>query len=129
MSAATAYAAATGFERETGCGIDLLIAHGVVIAAGSKWGGCLHLPEYRAGIGGPAIAFVRAFGTPLVVRRGADAAVLLFPNGLVAYVNGMQSQGGVVVAYLAVQVRGSTIVPRIGYLAGEDTDAHVSQAP
>ena len=128
MPATKAYAAATRFERETGCGIDLLIAHGVVIAAGSKWGGCLHLPAYR-GIGSPAIALVRVFGTPLIVRRGADEAALLFPNGLVAYVNGMPSRGGGVVAYLAVQVRGSAVVPRIGYLAREDTDAHESQAP
>lgn len=127
MPAATAYAAAIRFERETGCGIDLLIAQGVVVAAGTRWGGCLHLPT--AEVGSPAIALVRAFGTPLVVRRSGDKAVLLFPNGLVAYVNGMESRGGVVVSYLAVQVRGSAIVPQIGYLAGEDTDAHISQVP
>ncbi|HLW48452.1 MAG TPA: hypothetical protein VKW09_11870 [bacterium] len=99
--------AAARFERETGCGIDLLVAHGVVIAAGSAWGGCLDLQLPRdtsagpfflpviVGIGRPPLVLVSVFGPPLVVRQGADSTALIFPNGLVAHVGAVHAQGGV----------------------------------
>jgi len=131
MPATEAREAAEQFERKTGCYIDLLVAREVVIAAGSRWGGCLDLLLPRntqpmaifagpfslplaVGIGGPAVALVNAFGTPLVVRQAADEAALIFPNGLVAHVGGVHAQGGVV-TYLAVQAPGSRSVPQIGH--------------
>jgi hypothetical protein len=138
MPARAARVAATRFERTTGCGIDLLVAHDVIAAAGSSWGGCLNLQlssdteaalarlsagpffvlhaPFVVGTGGPPAVLINAFGLPSVVRRGADIAVLVFANGLVAHVGATQMRGGVV-DYLAVQVPGVRSIPRIGYLA------------
>jgi hypothetical protein len=138
MPATEAREAAAMFERKTGCGIDLLVEHGVVVAAGSPWAGCLHLQlpsdtplmvvsdglsflpvvPVVVGISGPPVALVNAFGAALVVSQGADNAALIFPNGLVAHVSGMHAHGGIV-SYLAVQATGSMSVPQIGHFTDE----------
>lgn len=123
--------AAIRFEHETGCEIDLLMARGVVVAAGSAWGACLYLQlpsgtppmlmsdgmrdlPVVVGVGGPAAALIDVFGTPSVVRQGTDEAALIFPNGLAARVGSVHADGGIV-TYLAVQAAGATAAPRIGY--------------
>jgi hypothetical protein len=137
MPAGQARRVVAQFNRATGCDIDLLVARGVVIAAGSPWGGCLDLQlpsdtpptasvgpiAHRVappivGIGGPPAALVHAFGPPLVVRQGADSAILIFTNGLVAHVGATRVRGGMV-TYLAVQAAGVASVPQIGYFVGE----------
>jgi len=70
------------------------------------------------GIGGSAVALVNTFGTPLIVRQGADEAAFIFPNGLVAHVGSMHAQGGIV-TYLAVQALGARSVPKIGHFTDE----------
>ena len=142
MPARAARAAAIRFERTTGCGIDLLVAHDVVLAAGSSWGGCLNLQlpsdtetalvrlsagpffvlntPFAVGTGGPPALLINAFGVPSLVRRGADTAVLVFANGLVAHAGATHMRGGVV-DYLAVQARGAKSIPRIGYLTDVGT--------
>ncbi len=137
MPAGEARRIAAQFTRATGCDIDLLVARGVVIAAGSRWGGCLDLqlppdtlseasvdpaidavPWLIVGIGGPPAALVDAFGTPLAMRRHADSAIVIFTNGLVAHVGAVHLNGGMV-TYLAVQPAGMASVPQIGYFIGE----------
>ena len=123
--------AALAFEQATGCHIDLLIAKGQVSAAGTDFGGCLEVfvPQNirrvvsRVGffqqpegpfVGGPASAFVAAFGAHLELRLGARQTALVWPQGMVAYV--VANNGGKgTVTYLAVVVPGSKQVPAIGY--------------
>jgi hypothetical protein len=111
--------AASTFEKQTRCNIDLLAAHDVVIAAGTSWGGCLELQlprEFTAhvGIGGHPLALIRAFGTPLIQRHSPDRAALIFADGLVAHVGIMRVRGGMV-SYLAIQPPGWSSVPPIGH--------------
>src|SRR5215472_6947460 len=108
MPVSAARVAAARFERTTGCSIDLLVARGVIAAAGSSWGGCLNLQlpkdseaalmqlsagpyfvlkaPFVVGTGGPPAVLINAFGRPSLVRRGANSAMLVFGNGLVAHV-------------------------------------------
>jgi len=133
MDADAARAAAARFERETGCTIDIAIAADRVIAAGTRFGGCLSLElpadarpavvqagtfllPLAAGIGGPAAALVNAFGQPRVTPLGGDQAALVWPQGLAAHVGGVSHMGGIV-TYLAVVALGTREAPRIGHFA------------
>lgn len=134
MPVREARAAAARFEHATGCDIDLLVAGGVVVAAGSSWGGCLDLqvpPDARPmvmfrlsflpapiGVGGPPDVLVDAFGAPSMVRQDVNGLVLIFSNGLAARV-------GAVVSYVAVQAAGLRSVPRFGDFANETERVHL----
>jgi hypothetical protein len=136
MAESEARAAAARFERETdGCTIDIAVAAGRVIAAGTRYGGCLSLElpaetqplvvqagtfllPLPAGIGGPAIALINAFGRPLAVRLGGDEVAFVWPQGLAAHVGAASDHGGVV-TYLAVVAPDSTAVPRIGHFVDD----------
>lgn len=108
------------FEYQTGCNIDLLAARGVVIAAGSPWGGCLTLQVPRQttppvdGIGDPPALLAEVFGRPQTMHLGGDRVALVFADGLVAHVGVLHVHGGFV-TYLAVQPRGWRSVPGIGH--------------
>ena len=129
MSDDDAANAAGKFKRTTGCVIDLIAQGHHVVAAGSRFGGCLSLavPEGAApavaergsgsvsiiGIGGSASALVRAFGRPLAVPLRDGAVALICPDGLVARVVPVHDDG--IVTYFAIVPPGTTTVPSIGY--------------
>lgn len=126
-----AQARAARFERQTGCNIDLLAAEGVVIAAGSPWGGCLELQlprEFSAhvGIGGHPATLMQVFGIPLILRHSLDRAALIFADGLVAHVGTMRVRGGMV-TYLAIRSPVSSSLPPIGHFA-DWPEARVGEA-
>ena len=132
MSAYDAAGVALAFERATGCQIDLLIVGGHVAAAGTPFGGCLHVSHPRTthevatalglpptrwepDMDRPASDFVAAFGNPHEVGLNANRLALIWPQGLVAHVSGIHDGDGTV-TYLAVVKPGTTAVPAIGYL-------------
>ena len=132
MSAYDAAGVALAFEQASGCQIDLLIRDGLVVAAGTRFGGCLHVSRsHTAGnmagtpespalhwdpvVDGPASDFIAAFGDPVAVRLQSNRLALIWPQGLVAHVSGIHDGDGNV-TYLAVVAPGSHSVPAIGYL-------------
>lgn len=132
MAAYDAAGVALAFERATGCQIDLLIVAGRVVAAGTRFGGCLHLSLSRVPpsvastlelpplhwdpvMDGPASDFVAAFGAPIEVGLNMNRLALIWSQGLVAHVGGIRNGDGNV-TYLAVVMPGTTAVPAIGYL-------------
>lgn len=132
MSAYDAAGVALAFEHATGCQIDLLIVAGRVVAAGTRFGGCLRLslPDAARNVAttvglasvrwdpvmdGPASDFVAAFGRPREVGLNANRLALIWPQGLVAHVSGIHEGDGNV-TYLAVVAPATTEVPLIGYL-------------
>jgi hypothetical protein len=115
-----------------GCAIDVLVEGSLVVAAGTRWAGCLELTLPRAAqpvgmlisgtafpvwpaIGNPPYPFVTVFGRPTIVHLDDDSAALIWHNGLVALVEGVREGDGVV-TYLAVIAPGSTAVPPVGLL-------------
>jgi len=122
---------AFAFEHRTGCHIDLLIIAGRVNAAGTRFGGCLEvlvpddntrisgptdfaLPWTGPFVGGPASAFILAFGDYLQVNLSTHHVALIWPQGLVAHVADAPVASDVV-TYLAVVASGSKQIPAIGY--------------
>ena len=115
-----------------GCTIDVLVIASRVVAAGTRWGGCLDLALPRGArpvgvslagtvfrawpaIGSTPFPFVAVFGQPIIVPFDNDSAALIWRNGLVALVEGIRDGDGVV-TYLAVTRRGSEAVPQVGLL-------------
>jgi hypothetical protein len=132
MSATEGVRVALQFQRATRCQIDLLIVDGRVAAAGTRFGACLEvsLPKPLivgwAGfppilpdpiIGGPASAFITAFGDPLKIPLAANSMALIWSQGMVVHVSGFAA-GQAVVTYVAVVAPGSRGVPAIGYFQG-----------
>jgi hypothetical protein len=134
MAADEGTRAADRFATETdGCTIDILIVNSRVMAAGTRFGGCLDLalppgarpigvpiggtrfPAWPA-IGSTPFPFIAVFGPPTIVPLNQDsAAAMVWRNGLVALVEGIREGDGVV-TYLAVTARGSEAVPQVGFL-------------
>jgi hypothetical protein len=130
--AAAAFAVATD-----GCTIDVLIVASRIVAAGTRFGGCLDLalprgahpigvsiagtrfPAWPA-IGSTPLPFIVVFGRPTIVHLDDDAAALIWRTGLIARVEGIREGDGVV-TYLAVSVPESTNVPPVGLLKIPDT--------
>lgn len=136
MSAAEAVRVALKFQQATRCQIDLLIVDGRVAAAGTRFGACLQvsLPKPQivgwAGfppilpdpiVGGPASAFITAFGNPLKIALAANSMALMWSQGMVVHVSGC-AVGQAIVTYVAVVVPGSRGLPAIGHFrAGPDS--------
>lgn len=138
VRAVAAFNAATG-----GCTIDVLFAESRVIAAGTRFGGCLDLalppganpigvaiaetrfPAWPA-IGSAPRPFLVVFGRPAVIHLNNDAVALIWPTGLVARVDGIREGDGVV-TYLAVSMPERTTVPPVGLLkTPEDRGSHTT---
>ncbi len=110
---------------EPECRVDVFIAHGRVIALGTRFGGCLEVPlppnvsrlalagriilPDVGGIGGSPAPFVRAFGDPIRFQSDSQSAMLLWANGLAARV--AVTVAGEMIIYLAVVPPNSLVPP------------------